>query len=155
MIVKNHPDAPKYGFLIRSDGSILVGDPGTYTENDLKEWFAKWIAMRQAGAFDEPPKDQAESPQDLAASSSQAPFVPLTRDEPKGDSKIDDNKNSKDEMNQAPLSPKRSRRRKRRTRRERIRDVVEEPFRCSPKVLIIQMQPRTKKSASKLSMRQV
>ena len=108
----NHPDAPKYGFLIRSDGSILVGDPGTYTDQDVKEWFVKWALMRKAGAFDDPCTDKAASYEDQGASSSQAPFVPLTGDEKKGDSKVDVNKSSEDEMNQAPLSPKPSNKKK-------------------------------------------
>ena len=115
--MKNHPDAPKYGFLIRSDGSILLGDPGTYTEEDVKEWFVKWVLMRKAGAFDDPPTDQAASYGDQAASSSQAPFVPLTVDEKKGDSKDDVNKTSEDEMKQGPLCPKPTNKKKKKNKK--------------------------------------
>jgi hypothetical protein len=105
MIVKNHPDAPKYGFLIRSDGSILVGDPGSYSEEDVKEWFGKWMVMRSAGCFDEKPEDQT-------ASSSQAAFVPVTTDEKNGESKIED------EMKQTPLSPKKSKKKNKKDKKK-------------------------------------
>ena len=101
MIVKNHPDAPKYGFLIRSDGSILVGDPSTYTDDEVRYWFEQWIEMRARGVFD-------KKIDDPSASSSSSVFVPASEESKDGSKTKESQQDTTDEIKdkQAPLVPK-------------------------------------------------
>ena len=102
MLVVNHPDAPKYGFVIRSDGSILLGDKDTYTLESVEYWFNKWQVMRANGVFDPKPEDEG-------ASSSQAPFQPaLTNQAEKNEDQIKDKDTSPAKKDATEPKPKKS-----------------------------------------------
>ncbi|CAK9012236.1 unnamed protein product [Durusdinium trenchii] len=54
-------EAPPTGFVIRSDGSVLKSaDSSSYSD----EWYAAWICMRKAGAFDDPVPENEDATHD-------------------------------------------------------------------------------------------
>ena len=42
---------PKYGFTILSNGEVLRGDRGTYSEDQVAQYYAQWIVMKKEGHF--------------------------------------------------------------------------------------------------------
>lgn len=85
-VIHGHPDAPQFGFVIRSDGSVLVGAPNTYTMEDVRNWWQQWYAWRSSGIFDNVPAPETSS-------SSTAPYVP----DAKSNNDEKDDKGSKEE----------------------------------------------------------
>ena len=68
------PNAPKYGFSIMSDGSVLRGDPGTYDEEQVTYWYNQWVVMKALGIFDKKPHEETV---DKGSSSSDLHYTPI------------------------------------------------------------------------------
>ena len=66
---------PKYGFTILSNGEVLRGAAGTYTEDQVAQHYAKWIVMKAAGCFQRPHNDR-ESAAEVTANNA----LPSTKD---------------------------------------------------------------------------
>ena len=54
-------DKPEFGFVILSNGEIVRGtNTYSYDEDQIAQWYATWIIMKQAGAFNDKPQNEFE-----------------------------------------------------------------------------------------------
>ena len=55
-------ERPEFGFVILSNGEIVRGtNPYSYDENQIAQWYAAWIMMKQTGAFNNKPENELEN----------------------------------------------------------------------------------------------